>query len=506
VFFPKPPLESEKYNYALPNSLLFAVSGILLLIGFSISILYFINKSIYLIPYLFFCLIYIFNTAFCSIGSLFAKDFDLLQHDEQKELNINYVPSVDIYLPNCGESIELLTNSFNYISKIEYPNYKVWVLDDMDRTEVKELAEKYNFEYIARENKGYLKKAGNMRNAFTQTNGELILVFDADFVPRSDFLAETVHYFIDEKIGILQTPQGFQSDSSQTDIEQGATYLQEVFYKLIQNFRDTWGFAVCTGSCAIYRRKALEPFGGAYPVERSEDVNTGLSILRTGWKIKYIPLLLSNGLSPNTIKGFFHQQYRWCSGSLHLITSELFWQQDISILGKMNYFLSILYYLSSGLGTILFVFPSLINIWFYPEDFSITNYSLIVPALSICFIARGMWANNKWGVHVALTSFTAAYCHLTAIIDTFTGNVAPWIPTGAAESVKLKRDNFKYFKNYALFIPMLLLSLFLGGLYYNRGLINLESHNLGLIVSWYISPILLQYYLFSQIWVDELTE
>lgn len=503
MFLPKPPLESEKNNYTSPNGIIFFLSGLIILLGFSVSVLFFLKKSIFLLPYSIFCLIYIFNTGFCTFGSLFAKKLDIEKHNKNKENNKDYYPSVDIYLPNCGEPIELLANSFKGIYEIDYPNYKVWVLDDAGREEVRVLAELHNFKYISRENKGELKKAGNMRNAFKITNGELILVFDADFVPRKDFLSETVHYFKDDKLGILQTPQGFQSDINQPIIERGATYLQEVFYRLIQNFRNTFGYPVCTGSCAIYRRKALEPFGGAYPVERSEDVNTGLSVLRTGWKIIYLPLLLSNGLSPNTIKGFFHQQYRWCSGSLSLISSELFWTQNISIIGKLNYTLSILYYLSSGLGTLLFVFPSLVNVWFFPENFQITNYSLIAPAILICFSLRDVWSINKWGLNVALTSFIAGYCHLTAIIDTLNGNIAPWVPTGSTSNIKLKRDNFEIFKKYLLFVPLTIVSLFITGIVVNKEYINLNSLYIIPIFAWYSLQLWLVYFSFKEIIKDE---
>lgn len=508
MFYPKPPLEPEKYSYSYPNGISFSIPGLLLIIGFIVSTFCFFSKSILLIsylliPYLLFSIVYILNIGFTSIGSLLAKDFDIKKHEELKEEAIDFLPSVDIYLPSCGEPINLLAVTFKAIKEIDYPNYNVWVLDDAHNPELKILAEINGFEYIAREDKGVLKKSGNMRNAFKITTGEFILVFDADFAPRSDFLKETIPYLKDEKLAILQSSQYFQLDESQTLIAKGSTYVQEVFYRLIQNFRDLGGYSVCTGSCAIYRRKALEPFGGSYPVERSEDVNTGLSVLRTGWKIKYLPLNLSAGLSPDTIKAFFHQQYRWCSGSLHLVTSELFWNQPISIVGKLCYLLSILYYICSGLGTFFFNFPSLINIWFYPQDFAISNYSLIVPGLLSSILIRGVWSTNKWGYYVLLTGFVAGYSHLTAIIDVVSGNVAPWIPTGAADTVVLKRDNFKLFKRLSLFIPLFTLFLYLLGIYYNREYIDVNSWQLSPLCFFMFIQLSMQYFMFKEILKDE---
>lgn len=79
-----------------------------------------------------------------------------------------------------------------------------------------------------------MKKAGNLRYAFARTSAEAIVILDADFCPRADFIRETVPYFLDPSIGILQTPQFFRHREEQTWIEQGAGTSQEFFYRLVQ--------------------------------------------------------------------------------------------------------------------------------------------------------------------------------------------------------------------------------------------------------------------------------
>ena len=73
-----------------------------------------------------------------------------------------------------------------------------------------------------------------MRYAFSRTSGEVVLILDADFCPRSDFLRETLPYFVDHTIGIVQTPQYFRYRSEQTWVERGAGVMQEFFYRLEQ--------------------------------------------------------------------------------------------------------------------------------------------------------------------------------------------------------------------------------------------------------------------------------
>lgn len=79
-----------------------------------------------------------------------------------------------------------------------------------------------------------MKKAGNLRHAFARTSGEAVVIFDADFCPRSDFLRETLPYLMDPSIGIVQTPQCFRWCKEQTWIEKGAGTSQEFFYRMEQ--------------------------------------------------------------------------------------------------------------------------------------------------------------------------------------------------------------------------------------------------------------------------------
>lgn len=490
--YPVPPSDREKGLYLSPNKWPFLLSGAAGLGVFLFCSGWFATKSVWTLPYIGFCIIYFANIGFCAFGSAFATRFDLGTHNTIRERCRNHGFSVDVFLPNCGEDIALLSNTFAAVKLLDYENINVWVLDDVGREEVKALATANGFHYLSRPNKGEMKKSGNMRYAFARTSGDLILVLDADFVPRPDFLSETAFYFsVEPRLGILQTPQFFRWSKAQRLVEQGGTYLQEVFHRLIQNFRDRWGAAVCTGSCALYRRAALAPVGGAYPVERSEDVNTGLYVLRTGWKIKYLPLVLSCGLSPDTVEAFFNQHYRWCSGSIHLITSRLFWSQpNVGLPGKFSYLLSILYYITSGTGIpFLFSLPTLINVWFFPQDFAIANYSLIIPAIIGVTLVRGLWARTPWNFSPVITAFAAGYTHFIALTDVVTGNVAPWIPTGAAAGTS-KGSRYGRFCLAITVLPLLQLSILLSGMWLNRAEIDLQASVFA--VSWFAVQLSIQ--------------
>ena len=156
----------------------------------------------------------------------------------------------------------------------------------------------YGFCYVRRPDLRACKKSGNLRYAFARTTGEYVVIFDADFAPRTDFLAETLPYMDDPAIGIVQTPQFFR-ESAAADLDRDFSgAIQEVFYRSIQVARDRFGAAICVGTSAVYRRAALEPQGGPTLIPYAEDVHTGLDVAR-----RLVPGLRAGGALRRRLPG-----------------------------------------------------------------------------------------------------------------------------------------------------------------------------------------------------------
>src|SRR5262249_27856824 len=101
------------------------------------------------------------------------------------------IPTVDVFLPTAGEPVDVLSNTYTHVARLEWPvTLTVHVLDDAARSEVRALALEFGFTYHCRPNRGHLRKAGNLRYGFEQSTGDVIAVFDADFAPRPDFVHE----------------------------------------------------------------------------------------------------------------------------------------------------------------------------------------------------------------------------------------------------------------------------------------------------------------------------
>ena len=274
---------------------------------------------------------------------IFGRDWDETAHNNALRdypITETTAPTVDIFLPVCREPIEILENTWKHIALIDWPTEKlsVHILDDGNDPTVAALAQRFQFNYIVREDRPRLRKAGNLRWAFSRTSGDFFTIFDADFCPRPDFIRElVVEHMADPKLALVQSPQFFRVLEHQTWVEQGAGATQELFYRVVQVNRNRWGASICVGSNALYRRAALVDVGGTAEIGYSEDVHTGFGCVDRGWHVRYIPLCLATGICPNSPRAFFSQQMRWARGSTTLLTNPHFWKSSLTFMQKICY-------------------------------------------------------------------------------------------------------------------------------------------------------------------------
>lgn len=373
---------------------------------------------------------------------LVGRDWDYAGHQKiiaETPIDPETCPTVDIYLPICKEPIEILRNTWEHVKRLDWPadKLKVYVLDDGAMKAVEEMASSFGFEYIVRGDRPRLKKAGNLRWAFTRTYGDFFNIYDADFCPRPDFLRETVPRMIhDPKIAIVQTPQFFRTTDNQTWVEQGAGAVQELFYRVVQVNRDRWGASICVGSNALYRRAALEEVGGTAEIGFSEDVHTGFYAVDRGWKVKYMPLNLACGVCPDSPRAFFSQQMRWCMGSTTLLSNPDFWKSKLTKMQKFCYLCGMMYYSAMAISIFLNPIPGTILIWLRPDYFKFYNLAFAIPSLLFTVIAIRFWAKASYGFNVQHIMVIQNYAYLTTIKDKILGRGLAWVPTGDGKAHK----------------------------------------------------------------------
>jgi cellulose synthase (UDP-forming) len=230
----------------------------------------------------------------------------------------SFTPTVDILIPTYNEPEFILERTIIGCQALDYAFKTIYLLDDTKRPEIKKLAQQLGCEYIIRPNNNYAK-AGNLNHAIRQSQGELIVVFDADFVPTKNFLTRTVGFFQDNTVALIQTPQSFYNFDPITrnlGLENVLTSEEEVFYRQIQPIRDAAGSVVCSGTSFVVRRSALEMAGGFVTDSLSEDYFTGIRLSAQGYRLVYLNEKLSAGLAAENIAAHATQRLRWAQGTL----------------------------------------------------------------------------------------------------------------------------------------------------------------------------------------------
>lgn len=229
--------------------------------------------------------------------------------------------TVDVFLATYNEDVPLLRGSIQSYLNFDYP-CRIYVLDDGNREEVRELAETMGVNYITRDNNLHAK-AGNINNALEQTDGEFVIIFDADHVARPNFISRTIGYFDDPEMAFVQTPHAFYNFfnfSSFYDLK-NRYYWEEgnLFYKCIQLGKHNDNSVVFCGSSAIFRREALEDVGRIATETITEDMHTGLRLHAAGWKSAFCEERLISGQAAPDVTTFQSQRLRWGEGNMSIV-------------------------------------------------------------------------------------------------------------------------------------------------------------------------------------------
>lgn len=432
-----PPSDDEVYWYFGPQHRWVQV---LLLLAFVLAAWSLLQFSMSKVEVLWFMLVVlglnVLGNALSVATSFNTRRFSAKAHRELVEgwTPDGPMPSVDVYLPTYGEGLDVLANTYTYVAAMEWDGeVNVYVLDDGARDTVRQLAGEFGFHYIVRTNRGHMKKAGNLQYAFARTSGDHIVILDADFCPRADFLKHLVPYMDDPTVGIVQSPQYFDTTDDQNWIQRTAGATQELFYRWILPSRDRFDAAVCVGTCAIYRREALAAAGGFAQIEHSEDIHTGLHLMRAGYHTRYVPVIVSRGLCPEDLAGFLNQQYRWCNGSLVRLDNEHLSDNGLKMTGRQRvcFWAGVLYYITTAVNVVALFIPGLIMAAFFPDQVQPVQFVPFLVGLWVYLVVLPFVSKGRWRFEVLRIQMAYSYAHIVAIVHKIRGRSAGWVPTGA---------------------------------------------------------------------------
>jgi cellulose synthase/poly-beta-1,6-N-acetylglucosamine synthase-like glycosyltransferase len=234
------------------------------------------------------------------------------------------LPRVTVQLPIYNE-LYVVERLIDAVSRIEYPRdrLEIQVLDDstdetqgIARARVGRLREQgLDISYIHRDNRrGY--KAGALQEGLTVASGELIAVFDADFVPSPDFLLRSVDFFTDSRIGMVQV-RWEHLNRDYSHLTQAQAIFLDGHFVIEHTARNRSGrFFNFNGTAGVWRRATIEHAGGWQHDTLTEDLDLSYRAQLAGWQFVYLPEVVSPAEVPVEMNAFKSQQHRWAKGSI----------------------------------------------------------------------------------------------------------------------------------------------------------------------------------------------
>lgn len=253
---------------------------------------------------------------------------------------------VTIQLPMYNE-LYVVERLINSVCEIEYPKDKleIQVLDDSTDETVDVVAnivkqkqeEGFDIKHIRRNNReGF--KAGALKEGLKTAKGKFIAIFDADFIPKSDFLINTLKYFTSDKVGLVQTRWEHlnQDYSILTRIQALAL---DGHFVIEQTVRNKAGFFITfNGTGGVWRKECIEDAGNWKADTLTEDLDLSYRAQLKGWKFVYLRDFTTPAELPLEMNALKAQQFRWTKGYIETAKKilPLVWKSNISLKLKLH--------------------------------------------------------------------------------------------------------------------------------------------------------------------------
>ncbi|HEX8432780.1 MAG TPA: glycosyltransferase, partial [Longimicrobium sp.] len=313
--------------------------------------------------------------------------------------------SVDVFITTYDEPLEVIRRTAVGARAIRYP-HNTYLLDDGKRDEVQAVAEELGIGYLRRPDNAHAK-AGNLNYALQHTTGEFVLQLDADHVPLPHILHRLLGFFEhDPKLAFVQAPQDFyNTDGFTYDVNEEWQRIweeQRLFFSVIQPGKDRLNCAFFCGSCAVFRREALETVGGFATQTVTEDIETSLLLHARGWHSLFYGESLAYGLAAGSATAFHVQHLRWGQGAMQVLRKVnpltrpgLTLAQRISYIGSLTAYVGGVQKLVFYSAPIVFFLTGALPIRAIDREFLIR----FVPFLLLSFILSDMMARgtaNTW--------------------------------------------------------------------------------------------------------------
>jgi len=267
-------------------------------------------------------LLYIF---LFSLGQLHLTWVYVLEQRKSKTPapKLEEFPLVTVQLPVYNEKY-VIERLLDAVSKLNYPKDKleIQVLDD-STDETTQIIEKKILELQSKgldiksihrtDRSGF--KAGALAFGLAKAKGEFIAIFDADFIPNPDFLINTLAYFNNPKIGVVQT-RWSHINKDYSLLTRLQAFGLDAHFSIEQIARKASGsFINFNGTCGVWRKMCIQNSGGWSADTLTEDLDLSYRAQLRGWEFHYLEEIETPGELPVIMSAIKSQQYRWNKGA-----------------------------------------------------------------------------------------------------------------------------------------------------------------------------------------------
>jgi cellulose synthase/poly-beta-1,6-N-acetylglucosamine synthase-like glycosyltransferase/exo-beta-1,3-glucanase (GH17 family) len=235
-------------------------------------------------------------------------------------------PKVSIHIPAYFEPVDMLKQTLDSVSRLDYPNFECVVIINNTpdpafwqpiQDHCRALGERFVF-INAEKVKGF--KAGALRIAMDRTapDAEIIGILDADYCVEPDWLKDLVPVFADPRVGIVQAPQEHRDENrSLMHYMMNGEYAGFFDIGMVQ--RNEENAIIVHGTMCLMRRAAMDMAGGWSSDTICEDTDLGLAMMEHGWLTHYTSHRYGYGLLPDTYEAFRKQRNRWAYGGFQIV-------------------------------------------------------------------------------------------------------------------------------------------------------------------------------------------
>ncbi len=359
--------------------------------------------------------------------------------DKLDMLNSNWLPDIDILISVKNESSVIAKTVENFLH-LNYPNYKLWVIDDCSTDNTLEILEglaKTNskLNIVRREPGSYPGKSAALNTALAQCKAPVLAVFDADASIENDFFLKTLPYLHPDKVGAVQVQKKIYPHQTSFLAQcQASEYALDTYFQM---GRDLIGGVVeLRGNGEIIKRSALIDVGGWNDKSITDDLDLSMRFLINNWDIVFCPSPHVLEEAVTDLKGLMRQRTRWAEGSIRRYLDYIFPLNSIRRL-------SLIERIDLLAFTVFFIVPALIGLEVFVETYRFFTGASTHPILLLLMVVIVLII-AQFNIIVASRFYQSELSFTTAFFRSFIVNAyifAHWMPCIVKAITKILLDN-----------------------------------------------------------------